>query len=576
MTVPIQSGAGAPRRQPAGKVHADAGDDQVGLVGYRVTLNGSRSTPGDGKGARWIQVAGPALSGAEQKGGFYSFIPTGPGLHRFILVVAGDGEASEPDEVNVLVGYPPAGVPFAAPAAGPTPTPTPNPTPSPTAGNAPEKPEPMLAARLPHLPNGPRVASNIADVLEAVAERVNLYESFAMLESELGRRLDVVVPSTPAERGLWSRGVFQPLAAYTAAELLPAGLDLRTSQGLQQTLTPAQRERLHDHLLNLARRFRAASQAANKRPPAPGVVRIIPTTRMRRRSGLKERDIMRTVWWNRGRTVAATALAAALLAGSGGARPLRAEAQEAAGQLQGVAGFTSALQTSRTRGAATIVVVTAIDQPATARLCIDLAQGEWARSQRGLVQIVGLTKEHDADLVCSLGVTRFPTVFVYARGPKGVGLLGFDQRLHDGRCPGRPAPRIRPGGCRSRPRRSRGAARAMYGDVYPSQQNPPPPPPQPAPAPAPQPAPTLTLAPAAPTPTLTTSAGLIQMPGQNFVIQQGAAQIFVAPAQTPVVYVPQTMNAAPNNTLTLSAAPSQPTPPWAPPWHWRRAPRRRR
>jgi hypothetical protein len=261
VTVPIQSLTGATRPQPAGKVRADAGDDQVGLVGYRVTLNGSRSTPGDGRGARWIQVAGPALSGPEQKGAFYSFIPTGPGLHRFILVIAGDGQISEPDEVNVMVGYPPAGAPFAAPASGPNPNPNPNLAPSPTAGNAPEKPEAMLAARLPQLPNGPRVASDIADVLEAVAGRVSLYESFAMLESELGRRLDVVVPATPGERGLWSRGVFQPLAAYTAAELLPAGLDLRTPQGLQQALTPAQRERLHDHLLNLARTFRAASQA---------------------------------------------------------------------------------------------------------------------------------------------------------------------------------------------------------------------------------------------------------------------------------------------------------------------------
>ena len=196
---------------------------------------------------------------------------------------------------------------------------------------------------------------------------------------------------------------------------------------------------------------------------------------------------MQTVWWNRGRTVAATALAAALLAGPGGACPFRAEAQEAAGQLQGVAGFTSALQTSRTRGAATIAVVTAIDQPATARLCTELAQGEWARSQRGLVQIVGLTKEHDADLVCSLGVTKFPTVFVYARGPKGVALLGT---INDCTTADALAARLRgfaladaalgPG--------DPALTRAMYGEVYPSQQNPPPPPPQPAPTPAPQPA----------------------------------------------------------------------------------------
>jgi hypothetical protein len=254
VTVPIESGPGASRPKPAGKVTADAGDDQVGLVGYRVTLNGSRSNPADGRGARWIQVAGPAITKAEQKGAFYSFIPTAPGLLKFILVVAGDAEASEPDEVNVLVGTPPAGGPFAAPASST------RPSQGSAAGISPDRPAQVLAARLPQLADGARVASDVADVLEAVADRSGVYESFAMFESELGRRLDTVVPSTPAERGLWSQGVFQPLAAYTADEMLSVGLDLRKPGTLQQTLTPAQRERLQKHLLGLARSFRAATK----------------------------------------------------------------------------------------------------------------------------------------------------------------------------------------------------------------------------------------------------------------------------------------------------------------------------
>ncbi len=257
VTVPIQGDAGSPRGRTSGKLKADAGDDQVGLVGYRVTLNGSRSVPGDGKGARWIQVAGPAITGVEQKGPFYTFIPSGPGLHKFLLVVAGDAESSEPDEVNVLVGYLPAGSPIAAPATAPNAAPavaTPAPAPL-------EKPEQILAARLPHLPDGPRVASDVADVMEAVASRATLYESFAALQNELGRRLDVVVPSVPSERGAWSQGVFQPLAAYTAAELLPANIDIRAPQGLQQSLTPAQQERVREYLQSLARAFRAASKA---------------------------------------------------------------------------------------------------------------------------------------------------------------------------------------------------------------------------------------------------------------------------------------------------------------------------
>ncbi len=257
VNVPLQ---GDPSRvswgaRPSGKVKADAGDDQVGLVGHRVTLNGSRSRPGDGKNARWLQVSGPPITAPQQQGPFFSFVPTSPGLYKFFLMVAGEGELSEPDEVAVLVGMPPGAggqtmqpVPAVQPAAPPPPLPPPT-------------PEQILSAALPRLTSGTRVGSEVADVMDAIAHRSNLYESFAALQSELARRLDVVIPTEPATRAAWAEGVFTPLTAYTSSQLLAAGLDLRQPQGLKQPLTSAQQEIVRDHFERLARAFRAVLAA---------------------------------------------------------------------------------------------------------------------------------------------------------------------------------------------------------------------------------------------------------------------------------------------------------------------------
>ena len=243
--------------RPSSAVKADAGDDQVGLVGHRVTLNGARSVPGDGKTARWVQVAGPTVVAPEHQGAFFSFVPGSPGTYRFLLVVAADGEVSEPDEVSVLVGSPPTnpvaafGFEPAAAAFAATPPPAPAPLPPP-----PPSPEQILERVATRLPDAPRVSHEVADVMEAVAERTGLYTSFGTLHSELARRLDVVVPGEP-DRTAWVRDVFDPLTAYTARQLLPSGIDLSQPQGVQQTLTSTQQGRLHDHFLNLARAFRA-------------------------------------------------------------------------------------------------------------------------------------------------------------------------------------------------------------------------------------------------------------------------------------------------------------------------------
>lgn len=87
------------------------------------------------------------------------------------------------------------------------------------------------------------------------------------------------------------------------------------------------------------------------------------------------------------------------------------------------------------------------------------------------------------------------------------------------------------------------------GDVLPSQQYSAPPPPWPqvqmSPPPQPQPQPTtLMLTPAVP-PTLTTSAGLVQLPSQNLVLQQAPPQVYLSTAPA---------NPAP--TMTLSTAPA--------------------
>jgi hypothetical protein len=257
VNVPLQSDPSKASwgAQPTGRVKADAGDDQVGLVGHRVTLNGSRSRPSDGKNARWLQISGPGANAPLHQGLFFSYIPTSPGLYRFLLIVAGDGELSEPDEVTVLVGSPPPG------AVGLAPTATSPLEPAGPPAASPITPELILAGALPRLGGRTRVAADVADVMDAIAHRASLYESFAVLQSELARRLDVVIPSEPATRATWADGVFGPLTAYTTTQLLATGLDVRQPQGLAKPLTSGQQEIVTEHFERLAWAFRAVLAA---------------------------------------------------------------------------------------------------------------------------------------------------------------------------------------------------------------------------------------------------------------------------------------------------------------------------
>ena len=83
----------------------------------------------------------------------------------------------------------------------------------------------------------------------------------------------------------------------------------------------------------------------------------------------------------------------------------------------------AALAKTRTDGVATIAVYTASNQPESVRIWNSFNQGTWARTNRGLVQLVNVSTETEPDLVRMLGTTRFPTVVVYVRKAKGVSHL---------------------------------------------------------------------------------------------------------------------------------------------------------
>ncbi len=279
VVVPVRGGkistvtgeAAGPRVYPgaplAKTVKADAGDDQVGLVGHRVTLNGARSIPADGDTARWMQVSGPGVTAPKQQGVFFSFIPSGSGVYRFALVVSGDREISEPDEVMVLVGTAPGGVGQSGSPAPMSPIASSSLSLNPANAGAvaPSMPpaESLVTANVHRIPGGARVAAEVADVMESVAQRSSLYSSFASLQNEMSRRLDVVIPNDSFTREAWTRTVLIPLSAYTGTELAAVGLDVRPSQGNAPAMTPVQRECVRGHFSKLARAFRAVSSSSS-------------------------------------------------------------------------------------------------------------------------------------------------------------------------------------------------------------------------------------------------------------------------------------------------------------------------
>jgi hypothetical protein len=231
---------------------ADAGDDLIGLVGRRVTLNGRFSLPAGRIGFRWIQVAGPPIRTRVEERDLLTFVPESPGVYRFALVVAEGGVISEPDFTTVLVV---AEVPEIARAA--------------VAASPPATAQEAARTALASLPDGSGAAKALAEALEAIAGRLDLYGTYADVLQGMSSRLEPILPTDSARRAAWNERLFQPLTKRLIDDLLPAGLDLSRPEGLAVPLSAGHRTRLAEQFRAMARGFRSLAplQDPERIPP---------------------------------------------------------------------------------------------------------------------------------------------------------------------------------------------------------------------------------------------------------------------------------------------------------------------
>jgi hypothetical protein len=237
--------AASPTAAPAASApRADAGDDQIGLVGRRITLNAGASTPRAAT-YKWFLLSGPEIDEPTQDGCYYSFTPTAAGTYRFGLVIASCrgnvAVVSDIDEVVVTVGEGPEGL---------------------RVGGAPS----LTTAAIDRMLQGPGAAAGrvtleqAAGAFDSVSARVPLYASFSDLSAELMRRLDVVIPAEPEWRRYWSEAIFAPLTEHVVAEMRREGLDLGSPQGRDRPLGRAHQEQLRRLFASYAQEFRARAR----------------------------------------------------------------------------------------------------------------------------------------------------------------------------------------------------------------------------------------------------------------------------------------------------------------------------
>jgi hypothetical protein len=237
-------------------LRADAGDDQIGIVGRQITLNGGRSEPRNRVGFRWVQTGGPAVRLKLQEAHIFSFVPDQPGTYRFALLVACGGAISEPDEVDVVTQA-------AGPTSGQAPEAAALPVRVPTSITS-RSPDPLaqfVRSAVIGLEGGPSVAAGLAEAFEAVAERSSLYTSYNDVFSELSRRTDSLVPEESARRSAWIDRLFSPATSRLVEELRKEGLDLSVVSAREMPLTSAQRRRMADVFRSIARGCREAVRA---------------------------------------------------------------------------------------------------------------------------------------------------------------------------------------------------------------------------------------------------------------------------------------------------------------------------
>lgn len=220
---------------------ADAGDDQIAIVGRQVTLNGGRSEPRGEIGYRWIQVGGPSTRLTIEENHIFSFVPTVPGIYRYALVVASGRAISKPDVVSVTVA-----APTATAAAVPESSP-----------GAPLPMQTLASKGLTSVKGGVDSAEILSETFDTLADRMDLYQSYSEMFSEMSRRLDQIVPSDPAWRNLWMERIFTPMTGRLVEALIPEGLDLRRPEAQNAELTAGQRARLAEQFREIAEGFRA-------------------------------------------------------------------------------------------------------------------------------------------------------------------------------------------------------------------------------------------------------------------------------------------------------------------------------
>ncbi|QDV34733.1 hypothetical protein ElP_26270 [Tautonia plasticadhaerens] len=203
----------------------------------------------------------------------------------------------------------------------------------------------------------------------------------------------------------------------------------------------------------------------------------------------------------------------------------------------------SAVAMTRDRGVPAVLLITSRRLPASSEFARQFLQGEWARQHRGLVQVLELVAEDDPELVSAMGVATFPTAVVYRLGDSGLvrhltdedcasvaALAGWLGELS-------PPPPASASASAGRPMADPALVQASHADKS---------------LPSPQSYSTPSVPSGSPTPQYgqpmmmsmvpqmaSTPASVISVPSQNFVIQQQAPQVFMSPAQSPMVYVPQ-------------------------------------
>ena len=231
----------------------------------------------------------------------------------------------------------------------------------------------------------------------------------------------------------------------------------------------------------------------------------------------------------------------------------------------------SAIELTRQRGVPTVLILTSRRLPSSTTFGRDFLASEWTRRRRGLVQVVEASIEDDPLFISGLKVTQYPTAVVFCRSDAGLSRYETSRDCDSvaslstwlGRLVDAPS-----AGASVGTRTDRAVVQATHrGDTSPSPQAYAPPCPQPcAPASlpvAPQSAPAAPAMVAAPAAMATTMANVVSVPSPSFVIQPQAPQIFMAPAQAPVMYVPQQAMAAapasaPASNLFLPAASAAP------------------